>query len=96
MNVTTQIKAQAIGVLVQKITGEQPKIIDRGTSAYIDFTPAQQIKLREYLRNQLKPRPAGDVQINAAPILIPVFLEKAAPYILAIAAAGFLAGRLTK
>ena len=96
MQLQTALKTELLSQIVERITGEKPLIEKTETYSHFRFSPGQQIKLRAFLKAQLKPQPPGDIRIDAAPVVLPVLVEQAAPYILGVAALGFLIGRLSK
>jgi hypothetical protein len=96
MSITTDIRAELISAAVQQITGEKPILTKTESYTQISFTEGQKAKLQAFLRNQLEPKPAGDIRIDTMPIIAPVALEKALPYLLGIAAVGFILGRVSR
>jgi hypothetical protein len=92
-----ETRAMAIGTAVQLFTGEAP-IQRSGRDAYgdfleISFTPAQVEKLRLALEGWMESDP-GDVRVKVEPVLRPLILKKAAPWLLGSGALGAVAAFL--
>jgi hypothetical protein len=89
------LKAQALAAAIGDITGTHPVITDTGAVERITFTPADQIKVREWLESMLaSAQVPGDVQVDFVPVILPLAVKKLLPAVVAIALVGFLLGRL--
>ena len=92
----TMLKAEAVALAIEKLTGEKPYIsyAPAGTDLY--FTPAQVEKIKPVLTALIdkKPTPADRINIHAAPIVAPIILKKAAPFIVGLVALGYVLGKL--
>lgn len=92
-----QLKVIAIGQLIKSITGELPIVAYGPSYADISFSESQKIVLRQWVKDQLdasltsKP---GDIRIDFNSIIIPVAVEKLAPFGVGAGLIGFLLGRL--
>jgi hypothetical protein len=93
-NLQTTLKASAIQIAARELTGISPEIEQYPDHVRLFWTPENQRAMQQYIENQLKPRPAGDVQIDVAPILLPLGVKKVLPYALGILAIGFIIGRV--
>jgi hypothetical protein len=90
------IKAQAIAQAIGKATGMTPDVIDNGDYSSITFTREQVKFFQNYLNNQIKrvkSIPPGSIRIDAAPVVLPVVLKQAAPYVLGSLLVAYLLGR---
>jgi hypothetical protein len=89
----TAAKAALLNQAIKQITGEEAILDEQADYVRISFTPSQQVKLRAFLNNQLKPKPPGDLRIDVMPVVLPLAIQKAAPFVLAVFAAGVLVGK---
>jgi len=92
-NLQTTLKAGALQIVAEQLTGIKPDIETFPDHVRLYWTPENQRAMQYYIENQLKPRPAGDVRIDVAPILLPLGVKKILPYALGILAIGFIIGR---
>jgi hypothetical protein len=93
--IQTTLKAEAIRAALNGITGTEPKILYAENSARIYWTPEDQKRVQNWL--ETVSRPSGkhqDVSIDFAPVILPLALKKAFIPILALLAAGYIAGKM--
>lgn len=98
LNLTPQLKAQAIAAAIYTSTGIQAQVITRpGQPPLVSFSPENRFLIQEYLRNSMKKK--ADVEIDLLPVVGPILLEKImAPAALVFGGlflVGFLSGRIT-
>jgi hypothetical protein len=89
----TELKAEAVAAAIKAATGVRAVVRDAGKYAEITFGPADQVALRAWIEKQLTAKPSGDVRFNLGPVVHPLVLRKALPFLLGAAAAGFLLSR---
>jgi hypothetical protein len=92
----TILKAEGILFAIEKLTGARPYIRYSPSGADIYFTPAQVASVRPVVTALLekKPAPGDNINIHAAPIVAPIILKKAAPFVLGILVVGYILGKL--
>lgn len=87
-----QLKATALASAIKAVTGQQPKIkYDSTGKALLYFTESQNNILRQYVENQLNKK-SGEVTVEIAPIINPIAIKKALPYIIGTVAGSFAVG----
>lgn len=89
------VRAEAIASTVYFFTGERPLQLDgqdtHGAFTKIIFTPGQVVKLRAMLEGWMESAP-GDVRVEVDPVIRPIIIKKAAPWLAGSALAGGLLG----
>lgn len=95
----TQLKAEALKIAIGQLTKQTPLVqyFDDG-HAEMYFKEEQIKPLQALLDDTLKKAGKGkqDIKIHVEPVIIPVMLKKALPFIVLLLVAGFLAGRFSK
>lgn len=95
----TQLKAEGIKLAFAQLTKQTPLVqyFDDG-HAEMYFKEEQIRPLQALLESTMKKAGEGkqDVKIHVEPIIIPVMLKKALPFIVLLLVAGFLAGKFSK
>jgi hypothetical protein len=87
-----QAKAAAYSTAIYLAIGSSPIVEEKQDHIRIRFTPDQQKKLRDFIELQMKKAP-GDVRVEIAPILMPIFLKRILPFAGAALAGIFMWGR---
>lgn len=93
MRFETELKAEAIAAAVKAAVGVRPQIVDGGKYALLRFSPSGQVAARGWLESQFG-KPPGDVRVDVGPVVNPVVLKKALPYLLGALALGVIIGKL--
>jgi len=93
-NPMTVAKTQAISLALNSIVGSSPTVEYTDTYGKISFTPDQVSKLQSMM--QSTGSEADDVQIDFLPVILPVLVKKALPYVLGLLALGIIIGRKSK
>jgi hypothetical protein len=94
LNLTPQIKANAIAAAITTTTGIQAEVVyPAGKNPKVTFTPANAEKLRKYVYAIMQKK--GDVDIDIKAIMLPVFFRDVFPWAIAATAAVFIAGYIT-
>lgn len=96
MRFDTELKAEAVAAAIKAATGVRPVIRDAGKYAEITWGPADQVALRSWIDKQLTKRPTGDIRFVLGPVVHPLVLKKALPFLLGAMAAGFLLSRMAQ
>jgi hypothetical protein len=86
---TREAKTGAISLLVKQITGEDPIVKRYRERNVINFTPKQVKLLQMYINKQIDAEPS-DVQINIKPVVGPIILRRALPWLIGAALAGVI------
>lgn len=93
----TKIKAEGIALAINQILGFRPTVVYSENYAEIKFTPDQERIARAWIENQMsKKGPPGDIRINLVPIVLPLLLTKAFPFLAGAAGVGYFFGKKTK
>lgn len=87
------IKSTALQTAIQAGTGQKPKIRKDGGKTILYFSEPQQKVLRQQLENQLNKK-SGQITVEVAPIINPLILKKALPYLVATIGIGYIVGKL--
>ena len=89
------LKAEGTALALQSIFGEKAFIQYSQKGADLFYTPDQVKKIKSRLSVLIdkKPDPTGNINIHATPILAPIILKKAAPYLVALFLIGLIAGK---
>jgi hypothetical protein len=74
----TKAKATAYATAIYLAIGSEPIVEEMPGYMNIRFTPQQQKKLREFIERQMK-KGMGDVRVEIAPVLMPIFLKRLLP-----------------
>jgi hypothetical protein len=90
------LKAEGTALALEKLTGQKAYISYSPSGADLYFTKTQIKTITPIIRALIakKPSKTDNINIHMVPILAPIILEKAAPYILGCLAVGFLLGKL--
>jgi hypothetical protein len=95
----TRLKAEGLKIAIEELTKQSPLVqyFDDG-HAEMYFKEEQIKPLQALLEDTLKKAGKGkqDVKIHVEPIIIPVMLKKALPFIAGLLFAGIILGRLSK
>jgi hypothetical protein len=91
--------ALAWGAFIGNATGESP-IVNRFDDAItIDWKPGQAKKMRDYLTSAMDKEPTPNdlnVNVNLAPVLVPILIKKYWIYVLGFGTAAYVIGRLSR
>jgi hypothetical protein len=94
-SVTAMLKANALAAVINQLTGANPIITDTGDVQRVSFSPADQVAVRSWLESQMRAAMVpGDVRVDYLPIVLPIAIKKALPFVLLVAGMGFILGRL--
>jgi hypothetical protein len=93
-DLTLTLKAAAIKAACKEVFGFEPNMYAGPSGDYIQivFSEEQYGILQKWIEEQLKKDPR-DIRIDLSPVLIPLIVKKAMPYLMATAAVGFTIGR---
>jgi hypothetical protein len=99
MNLTPQIKAQAIAAAVYTATGIQPVVVNTpGKPPLITFNRADSARVNDFIQKSMKQK--SDVAIDFYPYIAPVVIGQLLKPILlgalGVAAVGYFVGRAGK
>jgi hypothetical protein len=94
-DVSTIAKAQLAGVALNQVFGEQPAYDYQSDYVRVYYEPDRLKQVQSRIEQMAVSGPS-DVRIDWLPMVTPFALKKATPYIIGIAAAGFLLGRMFK
>jgi hypothetical protein len=90
-NISTVAQAETMSLAIKTITGVQPVINYTGENAEILFNKSDIPALQTFIKNQMAKKQA--VRINFLPVVAPIALKIAAPYLAAAIVVIYLAGR---
>ena len=90
------LQAEGINLAIEKLTGEKAYIQYSPSGADLYFTPDQVQRARPFFTAILEKKPSGtdNINIHAEPIVAPIILKKAAPYIIGLVIVGYILGKL--
>lgn len=88
----TMYSAQAIAGIIQLITGEAPRVVDKGAFLEVELTAAQKTTIQKKLDDILAAKP-GEVKIDLVSVAAPVIMRRFWWIPLIPAGLGFLIGR---
>lgn len=74
----TKAKATAYATAIYLAIGSDPIVEEKSDHMRIRFTTDQQKKLREFIERQMK-KGSGDVRVELAPVLMPIFMKRLLP-----------------
>lgn len=93
-DIVTMGKARAYGILLQQLFGEDPSYYSAADHVKVYYEPDKLLRVQQRVNAMATGGPA-DVRIDWLPMITPLAIKKAAPYVLGIAALGFLLGKAT-
>ena len=99
-----EVKTAAIVETIKLLTGTAPRVVNKGPYNLIVFTPAQRAKLEAMFDKkvkQVRDKRTGktepqNVKVDFKSLVMPLVIKKALPYVLGVAAIGFVLGRVSK
>ena len=95
MDLVRTTKAHTLADAIALVLGSDPIVTDYDQYSMISFSADQQKKIRDYIKAQLAGKP-GDIRIDTDPIVNPLIIEQAIPYVIGIFAAGAVIGWLVR
>jgi hypothetical protein len=97
-DLSTQLKAEGLKIAIEQLTKQSPTLqyFDDG-HAEMYFKEEQIKPLQRFLEDVLQKAGKGKqgIKLHVEPILFPVMLKKALPFIVLLLVAGFVAGRIS-
>lgn len=95
MDYLTYGKAQAVALALEQATGQTPHVQENEDHYRIYWTENQYPEIREKIEKLISKTEPGEIRVEWMPVITPIALKKAAPYLLLLVGAGFLLGKLT-
>lgn len=92
-SLTDKAKAVAVSALCSALFNFTPNTVENGDVITVTFTDAQAATVRAALEKWMSAAP-GNFRIELLPIVKPLILQKAAPWLLGASAVGGILGRL--
>jgi hypothetical protein len=93
-SVIDTMQTNAVALVIQNLTGEQPVINVYPDHAEIILNQAQVKKLQTFLDHQISGKVKEDrIQLDLSPVIVPVLLKKAVPLLLLAFALGWILKR---
>jgi len=94
MKLVTSVKAEAIAIALQRLTGFRPLIEDIAGRARIYWSDNDLPAVRSWFENQLtKTSAPAEISVDLLPVVGPYAAKSAAPAVLITLAVGVLLGR---
>lgn len=92
-SLTTVGKAQATGLLLEKLFGEPPSYDYGEDYVRIYYEPDRLIRVQKKIEEMAAGGP-GEIRIDWVPTITPLMIKKAVPWIAGIFLAGFIVGKI--
>jgi len=87
------LKSKALQTAIDAGTGQKPKIKTVNGKTILYFSEKQQKVLGQQLENQLNKK-SGQITVEVAPVINPIIIKKAVPYLAGALAIGYIIGKL--
>lgn len=87
-------KAQGYGLMLKQLFGEDPDYYNAPDHVKVYYQPDKLARVQQRIAAMASEGPS-DVRIDWLPMVTPLAIKKAAPYIIGIAAVGYLLGKVT-
>lgn len=95
-SIETVSKAKALSLVLGQLTGATPVITNYQNYSELNWNPTQQKMIAQKIENELnKKRNPSDVKVNIAPVVVPLVIKKALPFVAVGFGVAFVAGYFT-
>lgn len=93
-SLTTVGKAQATGLLLEKLFGEPPSYDYGDDYVRIYYEPDRLARVQKKIESMAATTEPGEIRVDWIPTITPLMIKKAVPWIVGIFVVGYIVGKI--